>query len=378
MPERMSRPKGRGRLFRVAVACVVLLAVAAYVAVRGLSGQDGAMCTVHASGGKDAGSAASGGSRGSQDASGASQTYELAPEQAANAATIAAVASRRGLPERAVTIALATAMQESKLRNIGHGDRDSIGLFQQRPSQGWGTADQIGDPVYSASRFYDHLVKVPGYSRLPLTVAAQRVQRSGFPQAYAKHEMNAALLTGALTGRRPATLSCTTGARSLGGAGDPEAVRKRLVREFGRDVLADGTGTLTAASPRGSAAPRQPRSRAHAGANSAARDPLRTPEPAGAPATGVPAEMRAAAARTGAGPTVSVPAHGRRHGWELAHWAVSNAAGLHIERISYAGLQWTAERSEEGWRKVGTGDAKSGGAKGSGGGAVELRLATGH
>ncbi|WP_243083756.1 heavy metal transporter [Streptomyces sp. 891-h] len=371
----MSPPKGRGRLFRVAVACLVLLAVAAYVAVRGLSGQDGAMCTVRATGGKDAGS---GGSRGSQDASGASQTYELAPEQAANAATIAAVASRRGLPERAVTIALATAMQESKLRNIGHGDRDSIGLFQQRPSQGWGTADQIGDPVYSASRFYDHLVKVPGYSRLPLTVAAQRVQRSGFPQAYAKHEMNAALLTGALTGRRPATLSCTTGAQGLGEAGDPEVVRKRLVREFGRDVLADGTGTLTAASPRGSAAPREPHSGAQPGAHSAARNPLHTPAPAGAPATGAPAEMRAAAARAGAGPTVSVPAHGRRQGWELAHWAVANAAGLHIERISYAGLQWTAERSEEGWLKVGTGDAKSGEAKGSGDGAVELRLAPGH
>ncbi len=69
-----------------------------------------------------------------------------------------------------MTIALATAMQESQLRNIGHGDRDSVGLFQQRPSQGWGTFEQIQDPVYSAGRFYDHLAEVPGYSRLPLTV----------------------------------------------------------------------------------------------------------------------------------------------------------------------------------------------------------------
>lgn len=81
-----------------------------------------------------------------------------------------------------MTIALATALQESALRNIDYGDRDSLGLFQQRPSQGWGTPAQIMDPVYSAGVFYDRLAEVPGYSRLPLTVAAQRVQRSGFPR----------------------------------------------------------------------------------------------------------------------------------------------------------------------------------------------------
>ncbi|MET9858349.1 heavy metal transporter [Streptomyces smyrnaeus] len=347
----MSRPEGRGRLFRIAVACAVLLAVTAYIAVRGLSGQGGAMCTVLATGDKDTGSdtsGASGTAGGSAASSDTAQTYELTPVQAANAATIAAVASQRGLPERAVTIALATAMQESQLRNIGHGDRDSVGLFQQRPSQGWGTLKQIQDPVYSADRFYDHLVKVPGYSRLPLTVAAQRVQRSGYPQAYAKHEMNATLLTGALTGRRPAALTCTTGGQGTAEPGNPKDVRERLVREFGRDVLADGTGTLTAPAARGSAAHTATRPAAHA------------------------------AARAESAPTVSVPAHGRRQGWELAHWAVANAAGLHIERISYGGFLWTAERSEDGWRKVGTGDAKSGGRDRTRDGAVELRLVTGH
>ncbi|MGP3985244.1 heavy metal transporter [Streptomyces sp. 3N207] len=364
MPERTPAPRDRGRLPRIAVACAVLLAVTAYVAIRGLAGQNDPMCTVRATGGKGAGFDTSGTTR---DAD-ASEDYELTSVQAANAATIAAVASQRGLPERAVTIALATAMQESQLRNIAHGDRDSVGLFQQRPSQGWGNVEQIQDPVYSAGRFYDHLAKVPGYSRLPLTVAAQRVQRSGFPQAYAKHEMNATLLTGALTGREPAALTCTTGAQNVGKPGNPQHVRKRLVREFGRDVLADGTGTLTAPPARGTAAHTATRPAAPAAARTTARGPMRTA-----------AHVRAhTAARAEAEPTVSVPAHGRRQGWELAHWAVANAAGLHIERISFGGLEWSAERSGDGWRETGTDDAKSGGTGSAGTGAVELRLATGH
>ncbi|MEU0633367.1 hypothetical protein ABZ355_39325, partial [Streptomyces sp. NPDC005989] len=144
----------------------------------------------------------------SVDSSGSKgRTYRMSPEQASNAATISAVGTSRGMPERAVTIALATALQESGLRNIEHGDRDSLGLFQQRPSQGWGTAEQILDPVYSAAEFYRHLAEVPGYSRLSLTVAAQRVQHSD-SQAYAKHEPDAALLAAALTGRTPAALNC--------------------------------------------------------------------------------------------------------------------------------------------------------------------------
>lgn len=90
--------------------------------------------------------------------------------------------------QRAAIVAIATALQESGLRNIEYGDRDSLGLFQQRPSMGWGTPEQIMDPLYAAGRFYMALDQVPGWQQLPVTVAAQRVQESGFPEAYAKWE----------------------------------------------------------------------------------------------------------------------------------------------------------------------------------------------
>ena len=110
----------------------------------------------------------------------------LTAEQMDNAATIAEVGRARGLPERAVVIALATAMQESTLRNLDYGDRDSLGLFQQRPSQGWGTPEQVQDPVYAAGKFYDGLVQVPGWETGELTLVADAVQRSAFPLAYGK------------------------------------------------------------------------------------------------------------------------------------------------------------------------------------------------
>jgi hypothetical protein len=108
----------------------------------------------------------------------------LTGEQVGNARTIAQVGYERGLPERAVVIALATAMQESRLRNLDYGDRDSLGLFQQRPSQGWGTPEQVQDPVYAAGKFYDHLVRIPGWESGRLTEVAQAVQRSGYPELY--------------------------------------------------------------------------------------------------------------------------------------------------------------------------------------------------
>src|SRR4051794_29843436 len=122
----------------------------------------------------------------------------LTGEQIANARTIAQVAHDRGLPERAVVIALATAMQESRLRNLDHGDRDSLGLFQQRPSQGWGTPEQVQDPAYAAGKFYDRLVQFPDWDTGRLTDVAQGVQRSGFPEAYQNHEAMAVELAAAL------------------------------------------------------------------------------------------------------------------------------------------------------------------------------------
>ncbi len=133
---------------------------------------------------------------------------DLSTEQAENATTIAAVAVRRGLPARAVSIALATAFQESKLRNLDHGDRDSVGLFQQRPSQGWGTAAQIQQPVYAANRFYDALEKVDGYQTMRITEAAQKVQRSGFPEAYEDHAADGRALASALTGYSRGAFTC--------------------------------------------------------------------------------------------------------------------------------------------------------------------------
>ena len=132
----------------------------------------------------------------------------LTAEQWANAATIARVGWNRGLPDRAVVIALATAQQESRLRNLDYGDRDSLGLFQQRPSQGWGTQVQVQDPVHAAGTFYDRLVQVPGWDTGRLTDVAQAVQRSGYPELYQQHEPMAQQLTAALRPAGAAPLSC--------------------------------------------------------------------------------------------------------------------------------------------------------------------------
>ncbi|MFI7384316.1 heavy metal transporter [Streptomyces sp. NPDC049813] len=308
-----SSPVLRGRPARVGAAVVVLLAVAAYVAVQyATGGRPAPRCVVV--------SAAHG--------QGAGARYTFTAEQAANAATISAVGTSRGMPERAVTIALATALQESGLRNIHRGDRDSLGLFQQRPSEGWGRAEQIMDPVYAAERFYAHLDKIPGYSRLPLTVAAQRVQRSGYPQAYAKHEPDATLLSASLTGRAPATLTCEgrDGGERGGSAG---RVRAALVRDFGRDV-----------------------------APAAGRD---------ARSVRVPVPASVASAQGGE----------EQRGWELAQWAVANSSALRIERVSYAGREWTARETGNGWRKT-PAAAGAGSAAAAAPSVDEVRIVTGQ
>jgi hypothetical protein len=106
-------------------------------------------------------------------------------------------------------IALATAQQESRLRNLDYGDRDSLGLFQQRPSSGWGTAGQVQDPVYAAGAFYDHLVTVPGWESGRLTEVAQTVQRSAFPEAYEQWGEMAQKLATAQVSTRPDQIVCT-------------------------------------------------------------------------------------------------------------------------------------------------------------------------
>jgi hypothetical protein len=238
--------------------------------------------------------------------------FTMEPQQAANAATIEAVGSARGLPERAVTIAIATAMQESMLRNLDYGDRDSLGLFQQRPSQGWGRPEQVMDPVYAARRFYDRLIEVPGYEAMPLTEAAQAVQRSAFPDLYAQHEEEASVLAAALTGRRAAALNCVVGDEPA--RGRPAEMERRMAEEFGGGVAVNGGGAR--------------------------------------------------------GTFVLDGAWGARRGWGLAHWAVAHAAELGIERIGYGGRVWEAGRSADGWRET----AGGGQGEDAAGEATELRL----
>jgi murein DD-endopeptidase MepM/ murein hydrolase activator NlpD len=127
----------------------------------------------------------------------------LSQTQIHNAAVIVNVGQQMQVPPRGWVIAVATALQESYLNNLGYlgprNDHDSLGLFQQRPSQGWGTPDQIMDPVYASRKFYEHLLKVPGWETMALTDAAQRVQRSAYPNAYAKHEPLATQIVNSLT-----------------------------------------------------------------------------------------------------------------------------------------------------------------------------------
>ncbi|MEU9827358.1 hypothetical protein [Micromonospora chersina] len=127
---------------------------------------------------------------------GAQSKIDLNDEQLANAKAIIAATKKAGLPERAAVISIATSLQESKLENLGHlGDRndhDSLGLFQQRPSSGWGTPEQITDPEYSTLAFLKGLKQVDGWQDMPLTEAAQTVQVSAYPDAYAQWEQQAA------------------------------------------------------------------------------------------------------------------------------------------------------------------------------------------
>ena len=168
--------------------------------------------------------------------------FILTPDQAQNAAIVAAVGVRKGMPDHAVTVALATALQESHLMNLPYGDRDSLGLFQQRPSQGWGTSTQILDPAYAAAAFYDRLVQVPGWESLPVTEAAQLVQSSATPTAYANWEPEARALAIAATGERPAALTCQLNA--FGGSRPADAaLAAAAATEFGPLALAHPSST---------------------------------------------------------------------------------------------------------------------------------------
>jgi hypothetical protein len=250
-------------------------------------------------------------------------TVRLYPEQAENAALMAAISVQRGLPARAATIAIATAYQESKLVNIDYGDRDSLGLFQQRPSQGWGTPKQVMDPVHAINAFYDALAQVDGFETMRVTVAAQEVQRSGYPEAYADHEADARVLASALTGQSWRAFHCTA-------TDEPDGSHRKL----------DGSGLTPRAA--------------------AVRDDLQAafgPQSLGgfAPGGVRDGHMQGSAHYDGRAVDIffrPVSEDSRNRGWAMAHYLVAQAARLDVRTVIYDGRIWTAGwRSGEGWRR---------------------------
>jgi hypothetical protein len=214
--------------------------------------------------------------------------------QMANAATITAVGVRRKMPEQAVVIALATAFQESKLENLDTGDRDSVGLFQQRPSQGWGTPEKIQDPRYAAGKFYSALKKVKGWQKMRVTDAAQKVQRSAYPNAYEKWADESAVLAKALTGRATGAVECTiNGEPTLRGAAAATALAAGMRLDWGK-----GLDTVEAAQPGG----------------------------------------------------LTVAVKDVKAGWRYAHWLVSHASSTGVERVRFADRVWDAAEGK--WQPV--------------------------
>ena len=182
----------------------------------------------------------------------------LNPAQMSDAQVIYDVSVTLDLPQQAAVIAEATAMQESRLINLPYGTSDSLGLFQQRPSQGWGTPAEIMQPVYASTKFYDALVQVPGWQSLPLTVAAQAVQGSAHPGAYAKWQTLADALVATFTGTADDCLTDNgTGVPQSGTtrlpagftlpAGTPQAVVTAIayaVEQLGKPYIWGGTGPV--------------------------------------------------------------------------------------------------------------------------------------
>jgi hypothetical protein len=229
------------------------------------------------------------------------QAISLDPEQAEVAATIAGVAARHRLPRQAVTIALATALQESKLHNLDYGDRDSVGIFQQRPSEGWGSASQLQDPVYATTKFYAALTQVHGYARLPVYQAAQDVQHSADGSAYQQWTVVAGQLAGYFTGKSPHGVSCwytPAGQANLAGAeqqigqtfgpAGQEAVVVRITTDRSGQKNAKSTAVL---------------------------------------------HVRQAAA------------------WTVASWLVAHAEAYHLSEVRYAGFTWKAANGSMGWQR---------------------------
>jgi hypothetical protein len=223
---------------------------------------------------------------------GSGQQITLGTGQAGIAATIAGVAQRDALPARAVTVAYAAALQESKLQNLPYGDRDSVGVFQQRPSQGWGPRRDLENPVYATSKFFNALAKVPGYQRMPIYQAAQAVQHSADGLAYQRFERLATHMTAAFTGQEPHAVWCWY-TPAITGTARVRAASLELARTFGTRST-----------------------------------------------------------RAAADPGLIVEVGGARQGWAVATWLVANAQQFRIGDVRYAGYQWSAAAGARGWTRT--------------------------
>ncbi len=223
--------------------------------------------------------------------------------QAGVAATIAGVAARHRLPTRAVTIALAAALQESQLQNLDYGDRDSVGVFQQRPSQGWGTAAELEDPVYATTKFFAALVRVPGYTRMPVDQAAQDVQHSADGYAYGQWVEVATLLAGYFTGALQAGVSCWY---TPAGQPDLAGALRQLTRTFG-------------------------------------------PQGEDGVLAGITTDRSGTKKKDGSVAVVHVQ---RAGAWTVASWLVAHAQQYGISQIRYAGYVWNAADGSMGWQRA--------------------------
>jgi hypothetical protein len=242
----------------------------------------------------------------------------LAVDQAGIAATISGVAARHRLPRKAVIIALAAAMQESELQNLDYGDRDSVGVFQQRPSQGWGTTAELEDPVYATTKFFAALVQVPGYTKMPVDQAAQDVQHSADRLAYEQWVGMATLLAGYFTGASPAGVSC-------------------WYTPAGKPDLAGAVGQLTETFG---------------------------PQGKDAALVGITTD-RAGKKKDRSVAVVRVQQDRPQMAWTVAGWLVAYAQQYGISQVRYAGYVWNAADGGTGWQRAGPQTTAASPARGS-------------
>jgi hypothetical protein len=232
--------------------------------------------------------------------------------QAGNASTIAAVGIKLGVPVYGVEIAVATALQESKLHNLSSGDRDSVGLFQQRPSQGWGTTQEILDPVYASTRFFEALESVPGWQSMQLTDAAQAVQKSGYPDAYAQHEADAKVIATVFSGASDAGLACTLD---------------------GPTFSPDAKASAALLTPRGQTLVNTMRYQFGSGNVGS-----------------IGGIQKDGAAFSVSAPAGMSSAEATQRAWAYANWATAQAETLGVSDVSFDGRAWSASESTSSWQ----------------------------